>query len=53
LSFDYGFRRHHALPSKANPMLATFAATQQFDRFRSEADIERFSVYTGPVAFAE
>ena len=28
-----------------------FAATQQFGRFRSEADIERFSVCTEPVAF--
>ena len=28
-----------------------FAATQQFGRFRSEADIERFSVCTDPVAF--
>ena len=27
-----------------------FAATQQFGRFRSEADIERFSVCTEPVA---
>ena len=27
-----------------------FAATQQFGRFRSEADIERFSVCTDPVA---
>jgi len=29
----------------------SLAATQQFVRFRSEADIERFSVCTEPVAF--
>jgi hypothetical protein len=28
-----------------------FAATQQFSRFRSEADIEWFSVCTEPVEF--
>ena len=28
-----------------------FAATQQFGRFRSEADIERFSVCTEPVTY--
>ena len=41
----------------ANPEPSThgpsrhFAATQQFGRFRSEADIERFSVCTERVAF--
>jgi len=43
-----------ALPEFGRPLMAGpsrhFAATQQFGRFRSEADIERFSVCAGPVA---
>ena len=38
-------------PTPGNGPSRHFAATQQFGRSRSEADIERFSVCAEPVAF--